>query len=326
MISAPQHDAAPSALDVPAIVQSLVAAESKRKSGDWSIMSRWLLFGATAALSIFAAFLAVRFEWVGLTGFEFGVFLAVVTLHELGHLIAAKWAGYRNLKMVLLPMLGGAVHGEADGVPPWKQGIMLLAGPVPGILIGLGVAIAYKQESADSLQIIAVMLALINVFNLLPIQPLDGGKLAHMTVFCRIWWAQTVLLSFSALAMFSLAWLISDWVVTPVFMLMGIGSAANAVVSTLVPRIADHLRNEAIGDVPAKASELSTSQLARIANTLRSKLGDDITMADYVRWIPQIHQCLREPYVGVRVAAVFIATHVLSICIAAWTLFVVRTG
>jgi hypothetical protein len=62
---------------------------------------------------------------------------------------------------------------------------MLLAGPLPGILIGLALALALRAGGGLALRTAAAMLIAVNAFNLLPLAVLDGGKLLQLTIFQR---------------------------------------------------------------------------------------------------------------------------------------------
>lgn len=146
-----------------------------------------------------------------LTGAAFGVlgyfffdggvgFLAalmlVLLVHELGHYLAMRAFGYRDLSIFFLPLLGAAASGTKDNAPPWQQLVILLAGPVPGLLLALGAVAGLALLMPDWLitlpaladgflfQLI-VLAVVINAFNLLPIVPLDGGRVAELLFFAR---------------------------------------------------------------------------------------------------------------------------------------------
>ena len=77
------------------------------------------------------------------------VLVAILFVHELGHYLAMRWFGYRNLRMFFIPFLGAAVSGQNYNVAGWKKVVVSLLGPLPGIGIGilLGViAVSLKQN------------------------------------------------------------------------------------------------------------------------------------------------------------------------------------
>ena len=113
------------------------------------------------------------------------LFLIVLILfiHEMGHFIAMKVFGYNGVNMFFIPLIGAMVTGEKDRISQLQRAIIVLAGPVPGVLIGCGI-IAYAQTIGHAGAAIAgFMFLLINVLNLLPLDPLDGGKLIETLFF-----------------------------------------------------------------------------------------------------------------------------------------------
>ena len=113
------------------------------------------------------------------------LFLVVLILfiHEMGHFIAMKVFGYNGVNMFFIPLMGAMVTGEKDRISQSQRAIVVLAGPVPGVLIGCGI-IAYAQTIGHTGAAVAgFMFLLINVLNLLPLDPLDGGKLIETLFF-----------------------------------------------------------------------------------------------------------------------------------------------
>jgi Zn-dependent protease len=113
------------------------------------------------------------------------LFLVVLILfiHEMGHFIAMKVFGYNGVNMFFIPLIGAMVTGEKDRISQSQRAIIVLAGPVPGVLIGCGI-IAYAQTIGHTGAAVAgFMFLLINVLNLLPLDPLDGGKLIETLFF-----------------------------------------------------------------------------------------------------------------------------------------------
>jgi Zn-dependent protease len=118
--------------------------------------------------------------------FEFlALLIPIILFHEAGHFVAMKFFGYRNLKMFFIPLLGAAVTGRQYNVPGWKQVIVSLAGPLPGIALGGCLLVASQFWPHEFLKTAITQLVLINALNLLPILPLDGGWVAQILVFSR---------------------------------------------------------------------------------------------------------------------------------------------
>lgn len=131
--------------------------------------------------------------------------VGVLLFHELGHAMAMKMFGYRNVKMFFIPFFGAAVSGQQFNVAAWKQVVVSFMGPVPGIILGcilLAVSLATPVELVGD---IAKVLLLINLFNLLPILPLDGGWAMNAIIFCRNRWLETIFRVLAALALIVIA-------------------------------------------------------------------------------------------------------------------------
>lgn len=108
----------------------------------------------------------------------------VLLVHEMGHFAAMKIFGYSDVRLLFVPLFGAFVSGHAGTVSPFKKSIMILAGPIPGILVGLICLKLYSQSSYPLLYTLALLFMGLNALNLLPVSPLDGGQLLE-TLFFR---------------------------------------------------------------------------------------------------------------------------------------------
>ncbi|WP_395750265.1 site-2 protease family protein [Prosthecobacter sp.] len=118
--------------------------------------------------------------------------VGTLLLHECGHFVAMKCFGYRDVSMFFIPFFGAAVKGRKKDVLPWQEVVMTLAGPLPGIFLGVPLLLLSTQEGHSWLNEIAFMLIVINAINLLPIKPLDGGRFFEIVLFCRWRWTSQV--------------------------------------------------------------------------------------------------------------------------------------
>ncbi|MBD2580101.1 site-2 protease family protein [Oscillatoria sp. FACHB-1406] len=117
------------------------------------------------------------------------IFIAVLSLHEGGHLLAMMLFGYRNPAVLFIPFLGAVATARQKEDATLAQKVwVLLAGPLPGLILGLGLAMfaANSFSRPDWLNETIWMLIGLNLFNLLPIYPLDGGQIADLLLFSRI--------------------------------------------------------------------------------------------------------------------------------------------
>lgn len=109
---------------------------------------------------------------------------AIVMIHELGHFFAMKFFRYNELGIFFIPLLGAYVSGSKREVSQKQSAIILLAGPLPGIIIGIALYLIDKNGSGYyfmglSFSRIALLFILLNLINLFPIYPLDGGQLLN---------------------------------------------------------------------------------------------------------------------------------------------------
>lgn len=127
------------------------------------------------------------FGLIGIPWVLLPALLVILVIHELGHYYAMKFFGYQDTSIFFIPFFGAAAKGEKEHLRPFEEYVILLAGPLPGILIGIGIFIAtlYNPElrSETWLQQLALFFLIINYFNLLPIYPLDGGRVVQSLLF-----------------------------------------------------------------------------------------------------------------------------------------------
>jgi Zn-dependent protease len=149
----------------------------------------------------------------GDTAAGIAILVMVILLHESGHWLAMRASGYRDVRLFFIPFFGGGTTGRRAGVAPWKEGLVLLAGPLPGILLGLVLAAALPAQAGGAWPQAVVALVFINALNLLPVAALDGGRLLELTVFQRHRWLEigfgvVASLGLAAVAVALEAWLL----------------------------------------------------------------------------------------------------------------------
>ncbi|MFS0672937.1 site-2 protease family protein [Ornithinibacillus sp. 179-J 7C1 HS] len=110
---------------------------------------------------------------------ELFIILSIVLFHELGHYIAAAYFNWR-IRQVMLWIFGGVMDTDEQGSRPVKEEfIVTIAGPFQHVMIYLLVLIAsyFSLLQPSLIDTILFYNTTLLVFNLLPIWPLDGGKL-----------------------------------------------------------------------------------------------------------------------------------------------------
>jgi Zn-dependent protease len=128
--------------------------------------------------------------------------VGVLFLHELGHFLAMRAFGYVDTTIFFVPFFGAATVGEKADRSLGEEMVVLLAGPIPGIV--LAALLSLLAPELESLREARLMLFAINWVNLLPFYPLDGGKVVDLLLFSRVPWAAA---AFRALAVLVFLWL-----------------------------------------------------------------------------------------------------------------------
>ncbi len=107
------------------------------------------------------------------------IITGIVMLHEMGHFLAMKIFDYKELGIFFIPLLGAYAAGTKHEVSQRQSIIILLAGPLPGIILGLALFIFKDHFNHPLVPVTGSLLLFLNLLNLLPIYPLDGGQILH---------------------------------------------------------------------------------------------------------------------------------------------------
>ncbi len=115
------------------------------------------------------------------TGFfvELITLFGIIMIHEMGHVAAAKSLGWRVIEVQLLPFGGVAVVDDQGSVGAWQEIMVAIAGPLQNaVMIGLAhlLVLCGIWEQDWAVYFINANL-IIGLFNLLPLLPLDGGRI-----------------------------------------------------------------------------------------------------------------------------------------------------
>jgi Zn-dependent protease len=140
---------------------------------------KFLLF-AIAKFKVFttaASMLVSVGAYALLGGWWFGVGLVgLIFVHELGHVLELRRQGVPASAPLFIPFMGAVVGLKQLPANAWKEAQVALAGPLLGTAGAAGVWAAGAALDSRFLVAMAFVGFLINLFNLLPIVPLDGGR------------------------------------------------------------------------------------------------------------------------------------------------------
>ncbi len=128
-----------------------------------------LTTAGTMAVSL-AAYSFV-FGWAFAAGF-----VLLLLVHEMGHVIALRREGIKASAPMFVPFLGAVISARSLGDNALAEAKVGLAGPVLGS-IGAAVCVAIWHATGNDLwRALAFTGFFLNLFNLLPVVPLDGGR------------------------------------------------------------------------------------------------------------------------------------------------------
>jgi Zn-dependent protease len=128
-----------------------------------------LTTGASMIVSVGAY--ALLWGWTFAAGF-----VALLFLHELGHYIQMRREGVQPGMMVFIPFLGAAVTAKSLGGNALAEARVGLAGPILGTLACAIPGALWLATDHAFWQHLAFTGLFLNLFNMLPVVPLDGGR------------------------------------------------------------------------------------------------------------------------------------------------------
>jgi Zn-dependent protease len=110
-------------------------------------------------------------------GWPFAIgFVLLIFLHEMGHVIANWHYGVRQSAPIFLGIFGAVIFLKGNLRNAWEEAVVGIAGPVIGTLGALSCYFWYLQTGNVVAGELAFYAFFINLWNLIPITPLDGGR------------------------------------------------------------------------------------------------------------------------------------------------------
>jgi Zn-dependent protease len=129
----------------------------------------------TTGLSMVVSIAAYAWIW----GLPFAIgFVLLIFVHELGHVLELRRQGVPASAPLFIPFLGAVIGMKELPDDAWKEARVALAGPILGSIGALACWIAGAATGSELLEGLAFVGFFLNLFNLIPIVPLDGGRAA----------------------------------------------------------------------------------------------------------------------------------------------------
>jgi stage IV sporulation protein FB len=191
----------------PSFYQQKPVLQQEKKPGNSTLMT---LFSLLLFILSYALFVQQDLIFIFLI-------VGVLFLHEFGHFAFMKIFRYENVRMLFVPLMGAFVHGKKESYNQWEQVLVILAGPIPGIIVGSVLWYYGFTGNIPVLKSASTILLVLNAINLLPVQPLDGGRLLQTLFLTKSSLLPVVFTLLSSLSLIAIGYYM-EW-----YVLMGVG-------------------------------------------------------------------------------------------------------
>lgn len=139
------------------------------------------VFFSVASMVIAIGGYALIFGWPFAAGF-----VGLILCHELGHYFAARQRGLAVGLPIFIPFMGAYIALKDQPHDAETEAYVAYAGPFVGSLACFAVYFLSRHYDSRLLLALAQSGFLINLFNLIPVSPLDGGRITSV-LSPRIW-------------------------------------------------------------------------------------------------------------------------------------------
>ncbi len=121
-------------------------------------------------------------------GFPFAIgFVLILAIHEMGHVAALRLKGLPAPPPVFIPFMGAAIFLSRNPQSAADEAFVAGGGPVAGWVASALAAWLFVSTANPLFGTIAYLGFFLQAFNLIPMSPLDGGRMVA-AVDRRLWW------------------------------------------------------------------------------------------------------------------------------------------
>ena len=153
-----------------AIGAAIVAVLAKLKA-ILLLLPKVKLLASSGTILVSLAAYAVIWGWPFAAGF-----VALLFVHEMGHAIALRREGIKASWPMFIPFLGAVIAARSLGDNATAEARVGLAGPILGSIGAAACVLVWHATGNDLWRALAFTGFFLNLFNLLPVVPLDGGR------------------------------------------------------------------------------------------------------------------------------------------------------
>ena len=144
-------------------------------------------------LMAFSMFLSIAVYAVAF-GMPFAVgFVLLLFVHEYGHLLAARVVGLKVSSPIFIPFFGAVIRVHDSPKSVKMEASVAIGGPALGALSALICLAVYLWMNSMLMLVLSYTACLLNLFNLIPCDPLDGGRIAA-AISPRLWWVGSIVI------------------------------------------------------------------------------------------------------------------------------------
>jgi hypothetical protein len=233
-----------------------------------------------------------------LFSFEIAFLLVgVVIIHEGGHLLAMLLFGYKDLRVLFVPLFGAVAMGSGRGIKPYKRVITYFAGPVPGIVLAF-LLWAFIQNVniplmyTGTLTMVFILLLFINYLNLIPVLPFDGGQVLNTIIFSRFAIFQTLFLIISIIAIAAMAIFGKSPLLLFIILIIPFGYRNQFIQRKLTAQVQDRFKHRAAADLS------DTDVITEAFKTLKASSYSDFSFQRKARIVGYIENNFNTPKVS----------------------------
>jgi Zn-dependent protease len=135
------------------------------------LLPKLKLFTTVGTMVVSLAAYSFVFGWQFAAGF-----VALLFVHEMGHVIALRREGIRASAPMFIPFLGAVISARSLGDNALAEARVGLAGPILGSIGAAACILIWHATGNELWRALAFTGFFLNLFNLLPVVPLDGGR------------------------------------------------------------------------------------------------------------------------------------------------------
>jgi Zn-dependent protease len=111
-------------------------------------------------------------------GWQFAIgFVLLIFIHEMGHVYAAQMMKVPVSAPVFIPFLGAHILLQRQPQNAWSEAVIGIGGPILGTLGALACECLYRLGHGQIWMALATSGYMLNLFNMIPLTPLDGGRI-----------------------------------------------------------------------------------------------------------------------------------------------------